>query len=353
MAKKKFADELDAELRADADLRTVRQHEKEVAQLKGKLAQSEQKRKQAEADLVTAQEQVEFKDTLIPPKPTAIDRPPCKASGSATAVIVLGDWHVEETVDPSTIDGKNEYNLAIAEKRIKSVFTNAVELIECERGLSGIKDIVLAVLGDMITGQIHDELAEGNSLSPTEACLFFGDLLCGGISYLLKHSGCRTITIPTCYGNHGRTTAKPRIATAYKHSFEWLQYHHLAAYYKNEPRVTWKIEKSYFNYLDIQGKLNRFQHGDWLRYGGGVMGLGVPVNKAINEWNKTQWAAFDWFQHWHQNISGERFWGGNCVIGYNAYAQSIKAGFSQPSQTLAVIDKKQPLPVVIRKIFCN
>lgn len=345
--------ELLADLESEAALRTQRDHDRDVAKLKGRLRRAEQKLSLAERDLELAREQSDFLRALDSPSPPAYEYEPRKASGAATAVLVLGDWHVEETVDPATINGKNEYNLSIAERRIKRMFAKAAELIEAERGLSCIKDLVVAVLGDMITGQIHEELAEENSLSPTEASLFAQDHIAGGIDFLLKHSGCKSITVPTCYGNHGRTTQKPRTSTAYKHSYEWLLYNQLERYYRREPRVTWKVDRGYHNWLTIQGKRVRFHHGDWIRYAGGVGGLSIPVNKAINEWNKTEWADFDFFQHWHQHIRAKRWSVGNCLIGYNAYALSIKAEYSKPTQTLAVFDKRRELPVVVREVYCE
>jgi hypothetical protein len=40
-----------------------------------------------------------------------------------------------------------------------------------------IDTLVFAILGDMISGYIHDELVESNHLSPTQAVLFAQNLL--------------------------------------------------------------------------------------------------------------------------------------------------------------------------------
>jgi len=124
--------------------------------------------------------------------------------GNATAIIVASDWHVEENVDPSTVNNKNEYNLKIAEKRSATFFRKAIWLTELVRGGIQINDMVFAILGDMITGYIHEELQEDNNLSPTEASLFVQDLLCSGIDYLLKEGNFKNLIIPCCIGNHGR-----------------------------------------------------------------------------------------------------------------------------------------------------
>ena len=39
-----------------------------------------------------------------------------------TGFLIASDWHVEETVKASTVLGKNEFNLEIAEKRVVNFF---------------------------------------------------------------------------------------------------------------------------------------------------------------------------------------------------------------------------------------
>jgi hypothetical protein len=355
MAKKTFADELDADSLREANaLRAARAHDRTVAELKSKLAQEVQKRKQAEADLEHAEGRVDFLRSLGEPNAVPYSFKPHKPSGQATAVIVLSDWHVEETVDPSTINGLNEFNLEIAEQRIKKVFENAVMLIEGARHTSCIKDLVVAVLGDMITGYIHEELQETNSLSPTEASLFVQDHLVGGLEFLKKHSGCRSITVPAVSGNHGRTTKKNRSgSTEYRNSYEWLLYKQMERFYRSDPKIKWKVENGKHNWLDIQGHDVRFSHGHAFQYNGGVGGAFVPIRRKIGKWNETRKADWDAFGHLHTHIKDESWCMNNCLIGYGAYALDIGAKCTRPSQTLIVFDQKSEPPVLVQEIFCN
>ncbi len=351
---KRFAEQVEADLAEQEQVRAARQHERELAQLKSKLAQSEQKRKQAEVDLERAEGRIDFIRSIGEPDRFDIPAKKLKASGQATAVIVLSDWHVEETVDPDTINGLNEYNLEIASKRITNLFQNSVMLLESERHLSNIQDLVVAILGDIITGFIHDELKETNSLSPVEATEFAMDHIASGIDFLLKNSGCKTITIPCVPGNHGRLTLKNRTgATEYANSIEWLMYRMLAKFYRNQPRVVWKVEKGKHNYLDIQGKLVRFSHGHAFNYNGGVGGCFVPIRRKLAKWNQTRRADWDKFGHLHTHLRDSNWSMNNCLIGYNALALDIGADCTRPSQSLMVFDKKRPLPVTIREIFCD
>lgn len=287
-----------------------------------------------------------------------IGRPPrerglakIKGSGDATAIMICSDWHVEEEVNPKTINGLNTYTLAIASQRINTVFRRFLMMTDVARAMCTIDTCVIALLGDFISGYIHPELVETNLLSPTEATLFVQDHIVNGIRFLRKEGGFKEIIVPTCYGNHGRTTDKRRCASAYANSYEWLMYKTLEKYVK-EPGLTWKVENGYHNWLNIQGYDVRFHHGDELKYQGGVGGITIPINKAIAQWNKVQWADYDYFGHLHQYFNVPRWCCNSSLIGYGAYALSIKAEYEVPSQTISVISKKRG-KVLNERLFCD
>jgi hypothetical protein len=82
------------------------------------------------------------------------------------------------------------------------------------------------------------------------------------------------------------------------------------------------------------------QGGARIRYGGGVGGLTIPANKAITQWNRLKHADFDCFGHFHQAFDGGTFISNGSMIGYNAYAISIKAAYEEPVQMLFGIHSK-------------
>lgn len=264
-----------------------------------------------------------------------------KTTGDAVAVLALSDWHVEEHVDPAVVNGLNEYTPEIAEKRATRIFQGAVQLVDVARSFSKIETGVVWLGGDFITGYIHEELEEGNFMSPTEAVLFVQDLIVKGIRFFKKEAGLKSVIIPTSFGNHGRTTLKRRVATSYANSYEWLMYRTLEKHFR-DPGITWKVENGYFNWTTLfENYKIRFQHGDNLRYGGGVGGISIPVNKALAQWNKVQWADLDIFGHYHQMIEQSRWICNGSLIGYGPYAMSIKAEPESPQQTMLVISKKR------------
>ncbi len=260
----------------------------------------------------------------------------------AAAVMMASDWHVEERVDPKTVNGVNSYDLATAEARAASLFKGwAWHLNLLSKGPERyrIEQALLWLGGDFISGHIHEELVESNQLSPTKATVFAMDLLVAGIEYLLKKTTLRRIRVVCNDGNHERTTPKIRVSTRADNSFGWLMYRALALRFAKEPRVEFTICEGIHGYIDVMGFTVRTTHGDEVRGGGGVGGLTVPLKKAVYRWNALRRAYVTLYAHHHRWMDIGDAVGNNCLIGFGAYGQRIGAEPEPASQGFFLLDK--------------
>jgi len=169
-------------------------------------------------------------------------------TGEATAVLLLSDVHYEEKVLKSATNGLNEYNLEIADKRLNNFFVNSVKMINIQKTAIKINHIILALLGDFISGNIHEELLANTNLLPMEAIIAVQSRVIAGIEYLLANTDC-DITIPCHSGNHARITDKVHISTEKGNSLEYLMFHSIAARFSGEKRVKFLISESYLSRL--------------------------------------------------------------------------------------------------------
>lgn len=275
-------------------------------------------------------------------EPFAIQPKFGQGTSEATVNLIASDWHIEERVDSATVNGLNEYDLDIAKARGTQFFRAGMRLVKLLKQDVKIPTIVLGLLGDFITGQIHGaENAESNLLLPTDAIVFAQNLLVSGVEFMLEeHDG--DIVIVCASGNHARTTVKTRLGgTENGHSYEYLMYLHLATYFKSQKRVRFIISESYHTYLPVYDKVIRYHHGHRLKYGGGRGGLFTPTYTGIDDWNKAKRADLDVFGHFHQMRDGGNFLCNGSLIGYNGFAQAIKAAYEPPRQTLFLMDKKR------------
>lgn len=263
----------------------------------------------------------------------------------ACALVMASDWHVGELVDPRTINHLNEYNPDIAASRIRNFFKNTLKLIEKERQDVVLDKLLLWLGGDLMTGYIHDELMESNTMSPVQESVFIRDHVEAGIRFLEKEGGFQTIKVVCNHGNHGRTTLKRRVQTGANNSFEHMIYGNLARIFHDHDTVDFLIADGYFNYIQVFDKLIRAHHGDNIGYGGGIGGVTIPLMKFIQRSNQQQHASLDIIGHYHQLTHHRHFIINGSLIGFNAYAQSIGASPERPQQAFQLIDSKRGFTV--------
>jgi len=268
----------------------------------------------------------------------------------ATAVIVASDWHWAETVHSDNVNGLNEYSTTIAKARAEKFFANAVKLLGVFKEHSRIDNLVVALLGDFINGELREEAMQNNGELTMDELLEVQSVLLSGIQYLLDNTDVNLI-IPCHSGNHGRVTRKIHISTESGNSLEYVMYHMLARSFKANKRVRFIIPTSYHSFLDIGGFTVRFSHGHAIKYNGGVGGIYIGVNKAIAQWNKARHANLDVFGHFHQMRDGGNFICNGSLIGWNEFANFIKADFEKPKQAFFLIDHKRVEKTVVTPIF--
>ena len=263
----------------------------------------------------------------------------------AMAISTISDVHIEEPVVKSVVNNLNEYNLTIAEERVTKYFKRLMYLVnQARKGGYKIDKLVLGLLGDFITGYIHEELEEVNELTPVQATLLIQELLVRGIKFLAEDGKFERILIPCAPGNHGRTTRRKRYTTGYKNSYEWLMYNNLKSLFTklgSYENVEFIIPESEFIYLDLFGYINKFSHGDHFNYQGGIGGLEVPLKKWVLRENAVIKTDMSWIAHWHQYMVLNKVRINGSMIGYNSYARAFGFEPEPPKMQFQLLDPKR------------
>jgi hypothetical protein len=81
--------------------------------------------------------------------------------------LLLSDLHWGEVVRAEEIGGANEYDMAVAQSRLRNVIQTTIELLR-EHVVGDYPGIVVPLGGDMISCSIHDELQQTNDLQRME-----------------------------------------------------------------------------------------------------------------------------------------------------------------------------------------
>jgi hypothetical protein len=232
-----------------------------------------------------------------------------KKKFAGVPTIFASDWHWGEIVDPNQINGVNEYNLTIAQNRAKHMIEKAIDLLKNHVAHTDYPGVVYVLGGDMVSGDIHEELMATNEkeIMPTVIDLFGVLIWC--ISTLADEFG--NVFIPCVSGNHGRNTHKIRAKGRNFTSFDWLLYQFLAKHFENDKRIQFLIPDGSDAYYSIYGHKYLLTHGDQFRGGDGVIGALGPIIRGDHR-KRSRNAQIDMsydtmiIGHWDQLIQLER-----------------------------------------------
>jgi len=268
-----------------------------------------------------------------------------KHTSEGVPIIQLSDWHAEQRVDKAEVSGLNEFNLDICTKRSEKCFTTALRLVEIERTATKIDECIVALTGDFISGDIHDDLTSTNFLQPADAILFVQDLIYNGLMFLLKNGEFKKITVICKPGNHSRLTDKQPYSQAVRKTLEWIMYHNLAMLFKVQgtQNIEFIIPESYTYIHGVYDYDLRFCHGTTFRYNGGIGGASVSINRTLLRWNQKEPVYMDFFGHLHSWDATSKFVKNGSLIGYTGMAQKAGYEYQEPIQSFTLIEKTKGL----------
>jgi hypothetical protein len=266
--------------------------------------------------------------------------PPKAASGPGIPTLFLSDLHWAERVDPQQINGVNEYDLAIARRRLKFTVNNAVHLCRVLDPQWRYPGIVVPLGGDMISGNIHEELTATNEINSMPAVLdLYGELV-AAITLLADAFG--HVLLPCVSGNHGRDTRKIWSKDRHATSFDWLLFMFLAKRFADDQRVSFLVPTGPDVGYRVYGHRYLLTHGDRLGHGGdGLIGFLGPVTRGDHKRrsrNAQINLPYDTLicGHWHQYAHLSRLIVNGTQKGYDEYAFTEAFPFEKPQQALWV-----------------
>lgn len=271
-------------------------------------------------------------------------KPNTSLSEECTAITQFGDLHADEIVSKNIVNGLNEYNPTICENRTEKYFSRLIYMLNTyRRGGIKIDNLVLHLTGDFISGWIHEELIETNSMTPIEGIMFVEKLLIKGIKTLSEEGNLTKIVIPCSCGNHARITKKNHHKNTNSTSYEWLMYNHLASYFKEHQynNIEFILSESPFIYYEIYGKINLFTHGNLFNYQGGIGGIEVPLKKWIYRENNAIKFDMAWLGHWHTYLSLPKVRMSTSVKGHDEFARTHGFAPEPPQMQLQLLDSKR------------
>ena len=190
-------------------------------------------------------------------------------------VAPLSDTHVGDNVKGEQIGGLNYYDIDIFNRRLFGWASLVSQLVELRRASTPIDELVVPMLGDMISGDIHEELARTNIDNCMGQMIRGANLIAQALMMLAPKF--KKIHVPCVVGNHGRMTRKPPMKDKYM-DWDYMLYQWVAAFCKNQTNITFDISKSFVSSFKVFDKTVLIMHGDSIM----GAGSGMAIMKAIS-----------------------------------------------------------------------
>lgn len=255
----------------------------------------------------------------------------------ATPVFLLSDLHFGESVTLTETLGKNEYDLSIAAARMSKCWDNMLWLRkDFARANGTCDDTVLVLNGDIVSGDIHDELRETNDGGLRDQCNAAVAALLPGIKAFAKATP-GVLHIVCIGGNHGRLTHKQQIKNGTQHSVEHIGvYDPLRRYLGDmQGKIAWHIPASERHIIHVHGRRISTQHGTMIRSQGGIGGTLVPMTRWVTRAND---ADLYLFGHFHEADAYGKIVKNGSLIGPSAYTAWLGIEDRGPEQVAFVLD---------------
>jgi hypothetical protein len=281
---------------------------------------------------------------------------PTKVGSPGVPTLFLSDLHWGEVVHSSQIGGVNSFNLSIARKRLKYTVETAIDLLSILDREMRYPGIVMPLGGDMISGNIHEELQATNELNTMPTVLDLYDHLVAAISLAADTFG--NVFLPCVSGNHGRDTRKTWAKDRHHTSFDWLLYQFLAKRFDGDKRVRFFIPDGPDALYRIYNTRYLLTHGDKLGHGGdGLIGFLGPVLRGDHKRRTRQSQIEQPYDvmvcgHWHQYVHTNRVIVNSSLKGMDEYAFTESFPFERPAQALWVTHHRHGITYRM-PVFCE
>ena len=262
----------------------------------------------------------------------------------------LTDLHVGAVQDPNEIEGFNAYSPEVSERRLNDLTARWLKWTEYQRKAYTINDATIIITGDLISGDIHEELRNTNAYpSPVqvaEAARMVSSLIAQIAPYF--HS----VTVHfVSEDNHARLTKKPQAKEAGMNSLNYLVGKMIEAYVKDLSNVKMNIYPMLEKVVNVNDRLYLITHGHTVKGWMGVPWYGVErkvskeaqsrLHLIMQEVERAREIGFHKyvFGHFHTPIDTPLYSCGASLQGTDAYDH--QAGrYANPGQSAWLVHPK-------------
>jgi len=208
-------------------------------------------------------------------------------------VAPLTDTHVGDNVKREQTVGLNEYDIELFSRRMWGWSNQVLTLAEYRRNICDVDELVIPMLGDMISGDIHEELARTNIDNCMMQMMYGAKIISQALMFLAPHF--EEIKVPCVVGNHGRMTRKIQSKDRYM-DWDYMLYQWVSVFVSKQTNIKFEIPKSTSHISTIANRNVLMMHGDSIGGGGATATIlrSVTALRSVLQY-KTQLVTDDEF----------------------------------------------------------
>jgi hypothetical protein len=269
-------------------------------------------------------------------------------------VLQISDIHLQEIVQFfGDLKDLNYYDVDIARKRLQYVFDRFLQTMLD----NGIKNAIIVLQGDIVSGLIHDELKYSMNGSVFNAMISFAKCVSYNLEKMAKKIGIKIVCVS---GNHGRLTKRIEYKHKASNNLDYMFYKLLEAF---SPDLNFHIPDETFHREEINGKNFIIHHGDFAKGGKNITGapafttsrdVSFIINNIYNELGFHDFEAA-LLGHFHTSFDipglSARVIGNGALIGTNDFA--VQNALASPACQNCIIVNSRGRVETVMKIFCD
>lgn len=177
-------------------------------------------------------------------------------------VLLLSDLHAGEVVTEEEVLGLNSYNWQIMLDRLEKI-QKSILSFQAHRPYP-VKKLNVWMLGDMISGSIHEDLEVTNEFGHEQSVVQLGHDLAVWLEEFVPHY--ESISVSGVVGNHARRHRKPRAKRAATDNSDWTVYKFLEVYHRDNSAFDFNFPEAKFADTIVAGGWRALLiHGDGIR----------------------------------------------------------------------------------------
>lgn len=201
-------------------------------------------------------------DALVELIPVRAEVPPARLQKTGreairlSGIIDIGDVHYGEVVTARSTGGVAEYSPDIAQKR----FDHVVDEVIARGKHNKIRSLWVIGGGDMISGDIHDDLSRSNEMMQVEQTLEMSEMMYGGLEKFCQ--AFPEVNFVGVSGNHARGYRVPFYNRKQIENYDYILYKMLEAKGSRQKNLNFHTPESFWTVFKVEDRNFLTMHGD-------------------------------------------------------------------------------------------